>query len=540
MTRYALDDFWKFATHKDNLALGDPENLARGGLGKISLTGCAYIGGSDPDQYITKGMGYSGTCAGVQLFSGMMRPEDAVCLYQASAQHAGLCPAFSSLFTGAGSGNTGSATASGLAGEADGLAYAQRPNMMRTEDILDQSSARAMDGPSEILRGVTPNLAVAACVTICTNAGEGYPFVGLQSHDQCNCGHVYNKRDGMPQLDDSECDMNGDGRPDCGMGFDLTTTNPRACVWRNAVYDISGTIMQNSSPASPVFVGCFADSEGEPHEPPPHYLHRSHMQHTRLRRCEFEYIILQSFADSEGNFGDDITLGGDVYVDTGYGLTFDGAGDYAIIASPAAGNYADEGEFTIGFFFTRSDCFVPGTWETLFAHRGIDQRSDLYLSSRRTANTDLRNTAEIYLGCGGENSVISDLDGTIIRILLADQDGTRVTFDISAEVEQSGVCNYVSCRVVLLCASASLISGENAAWLGGYITASWAHITLSVTHTGVNVYIDGQPIPANFTGFSPLSFENDWAKSDANSAFANGPATLTSKLNIALKLLCCF
>ena len=67
---YALDDFWQFATQRDNLALGDPENLSRGGLGKISLTGCAYIGGSDPDQYITTGMGYSGTCAGVQLLSG--------------------------------------------------------------------------------------------------------------------------------------------------------------------------------------------------------------------------------------------------------------------------------------------------------------------------------------------------------------------------------------------------------------------------------------------------------------------------------------
>ena len=64
----------------------------------------------------------------------------------------------------------------------------------------------------------------------------------------------------------------------------------------------------------------------------------------------------------------------------GYGLTFDGAGDYAILASPSAGNYADQGEFTIAFFFTRSDCFVPGTWETLFAHQGIGQPvNDLYL-----------------------------------------------------------------------------------------------------------------------------------------------------------------
>jgi hypothetical protein len=42
---YAINDRWfGWATHSDNLALGDPENLARGGLGKMSLRGCAYIG----------------------------------------------------------------------------------------------------------------------------------------------------------------------------------------------------------------------------------------------------------------------------------------------------------------------------------------------------------------------------------------------------------------------------------------------------------------------------------------------------------------
>ena len=79
--------------------------------------------------------------------------------------------------------------------------------MMRTEDILDQSSARAMDGPSEVLRGVSPDSAIAACTAVCTSAGGGFLFMGLQNADQCNCGQVYNKRDGLPQLDDSECDV---------------------------------------------------------------------------------------------------------------------------------------------------------------------------------------------------------------------------------------------------------------------------------------------------------------------------------------------
>ena len=458
---YALDDFFSFATHRDNLALGDPENLSRGGLGKISLTGCAFIGGSRPSTYIVKGMGYSGSCAGVQLLSGTMRPEDAQCLYQASAQHAGLCPAFSALFTSAtGAGDT----SSGLAGAENGLAYAQSPDMLTTEGILDQSSARAMGGLSEILRSVSASSATMHCATICSAAG--FLFMGLQSNDQCNCGDVYNKRDGMPQLDDSECDIDGDGAPDCGTGLNATAAgNPRACMWRNAVFDISGAEIDGSNPSSPMYIGCFADSEG--------------------------------------NDGADITLGGDVYADGGYGLTFDGVGDYAILASPSAGNYADMGEFTVAFFFTRADCFVPGVWETLFAHQGIDQPpNDLYLTTRRTADATLRNTAEIYLGCGGQNAGISDLDGNIIRTLLADEDGTRVTFDISTDTEQSG----------------------------GYVTAVWAHIALSVSHNSVAAYIDGQPVPSEMIGFSPASFENDWAKTEVNSAFANGPGALTTPL----------
>ena len=205
----------------------------------MSLRGCAYIGtsrqppphtplpeslphtelisrcgtgGSKPDTWAS-GNGYAGSFAGVQLLGGTLKPEDVQCLYQMSTNHAGLCPAFSSIFTGTGSGGRGGSDAevcanegeictcsgrvrygtsepdrsgntlgrwsewrtvqdsvactsdvfqdpawgtvktcvcqqidpSGLAGAADGLAYAQRPNRMSTEAILSQSSARAMD-----------------------------------------------------------------------------------------------------------------------------------------------------------------------------------------------------------------------------------------------------------------------------------------------------------------------------------------------------------------------------------------------------------
>lgn len=242
-----------------------------------------------------------------------MRDEDAQCLSDMSSLHAGLCPAFRSLFTGIGSGSRGRGTrcagegescactgevqygtndpdrrgdtpvggrwtewtyvggsidcinsnlgdpasgaqkecycrvpdTSGLAGAVSGLAYAQRPNRMTTESIMSGSSARAMDGPVETLASPSTDGSLAACAAICVNAGAtGYPFIGLQGKDQCFCGSVYNKRDGMPQLDDSECDITGDvtvegsGRGiDCGTGLDpraAGATNPAACIWRNA------------------------------------------------------------------------------------------------------------------------------------------------------------------------------------------------------------------------------------------------------------------------------------------------------------------
>ncbi len=544
---YAINNrYFDWATHSDNLALGDPENLARGGLGKMSLSGCAYIGGSKPGTWAS-GNGYAGSFAGVQLLGGTLMPEDVQCLYQMSTNHAGLCPAFSSIFTGTGSGgraagdaetcaNEGETCAcsgrvrfgtsepdrsgntfgrwsewrtvqdsiactnaifgdpafgsvktcvcqqidpSGLAGAADGLAYAQRPNRMTTQAILSQSSARAMDGPAEVLDNPSRDSSLTTCAAICANSGTGYPFLGLQGTSQCFCGSVYNKRDGMPQLDDSQCDFDGRPGPDCGFGQDMRadgSTNPQACVWKNAVYalstqtytDSTGTEQTvNGTPESPIFIGCFADSEGE--------------------------------------YGEDMTLGGNTFVDQGYGLTFDGLGDYAVINSPSAGNYADGGEFTVAFYFTRTQCDVPGSWETLYAHRGIDQPiNDLYLHGDRysTSSVQLHNIIEVYLGCVTWRQE-STIDGKIIRFLLADDAGSKASFDVPASLEQSG----------------------------GYVTDSWVHVALSVSANQITTCIDGREVTPDQVGFSPPTYETDWAQTENNVAYPD-PSHLTRALGV--------
>jgi hypothetical protein len=51
---YATDRYFRWATQPDNLALGNPEDLARGSLGTITLAGCAYIGGGVPGSWASR------------------------------------------------------------------------------------------------------------------------------------------------------------------------------------------------------------------------------------------------------------------------------------------------------------------------------------------------------------------------------------------------------------------------------------------------------------------------------------------------------
>jgi hypothetical protein len=55
---------------------------------------------------------------------------------------------------------------------------------------------------------------------------------------------------------------------------------------------------------------------------------------------------------------------GDAHLDGDFGLTLDGDGDYATITQAPD---ARGGPFTVAFWFTKTQCTVPGWWETIFA-----------------------------------------------------------------------------------------------------------------------------------------------------------------------------
>ena len=77
------------------------------------------------------------------------------------------------------------------------------------------------------------------------------------------------------------------------------------------------------------------------------------------------------YQDSEGAGGSSIQLSGNTHADEDFGLTFDGEDDWAVITSAGAGEYASTGQFSIGFYFTRQDCFSPNEWQALFSHQGL-------------------------------------------------------------------------------------------------------------------------------------------------------------------------
>jgi hypothetical protein len=208
--------------------------------------------------------------------------------------------------------------------------------------------------------------------------------------------------------------------------------------------------------------------------------------------------FLGCYQDSEGTGGSAILLAGNTYADGDFGLTFDGEGDYAVIEASAGGTFAAGGDFTVAFYFTRQDCYTPDRWQALYSHHGIGvypKRGTLHANRERDAV--VRDSVEIYLGCAsasGQESLSTLPTGDIIRFVIGDHAGSKLTFDVSTSAEQTN----------------------------GFITDTWAHLVLSVDGPGgsVNTILDGRPINSNFGTATVRDGTFDWAQSpESNLAY---------------------
>ena len=155
---------------------------------------------------------------------------------------------------------------------------------------------------------------------------------------ECWCDNDYGSRGGG--LENAACDADGDGAADCGQGVD------GACGLMNAVYDT----------ATSEYMGCYPDG-----------------------------------TDPVG-----VTFEGDAYNTAEYGVHLDGRGDYITIDPLGQPNnygtyrtdtYANDGTFSISFWFWKRKCTVPGGFEWLFSHQ--DNNQDIYT---RPANAGGRRT----------------------------------------------------------------------------------------------------------------------------------------------------
>ena len=102
---------------------------------------------------------------------------------------------------------------------------------------------------------------------------------------------------------------------------------------------------------------------------------------------------------------DDVKMGFSAWIDPGYGMTMDGAQDFMAI-SPAP-QYTDDGTFSISFWYTRTQCTVPGSYEALYSQH------QSWVTGAVGSRGSVGASIDLTIGCGSSTDEDS-LDGSTI------------------------------------------------------------------------------------------------------------------------------
>ena len=177
-------------------------------------------------------------------------------------------------------------------------------------------------------------------------------------------------------------------------------------------------------------------------------------------------ILGGSNLESQPRWG--LTLGNEAHTESGYGVTLDGLGDYAMLESDDL-DYARNGEFALAFWFTKAVCRNLGDMEVLYSHHA---NPDAWGGCRHNQNgtcTTCNPGIQVSLGCLSDGTTGftagSTISGDVIRTELTDSRCNTAVFD--TPLNNAG---------------------------GGYVTDAWVHYALSTWGTGAHVYIDGESI----------------------------------------------
>ena len=151
-----------------------------------------------------------------------------------------------------------------------------------------------------------------------------------------------------------------------------------------------------------------------------------------------------------------VELFGDTFMHQDLGLVFDGWQDYA---TARTGNYAGDGTYSVGFWFTRTDCGPASNHtahEFLFSHVGNQTARNLARGVTPGGEMPGNPELELMLACPGSDGVeVSSLGQVdIIRVVMRSDSDTTATFDVAMD-------SYEAAQ-------------------GGLITDMWVALTLTV------------------------------------------------------------
>jgi hypothetical protein len=165
------------------------------------------------------------------------------------------------------------------------------------------------------------------------------------------------------------------------------------------------------------------------------------------------------------------------YADAGgFGLTFDGEGDYATLNHVE--DFTGDGTFSLSFWFTKTPCNDPDTpYQVLYSHMGANfSWGDPRLM--------------VMVGCSHQGTQSTASAGDVIRVLFSDDDGQQGVFD------------------------APMLD----AYGSGFVTSMWVHFVLAMDTDGARVFIDGNDISRDL-GFPENNRWIRWAQTPDNLAW---------------------
>ena len=179
--------------------------------------------------------------------------------------------------------------------------------------------------------------------------------------------------------------------------------------------------------------------------------------------ADLDITFLGDESDSSGNHRG-VRMIGDCQL-TPTGVHFDGDGDYFTVHS---WNYAADATFSISVWMVKEEC-TAGLYEYLYSHQMDDQVGTDQIAENGVANAFVM----FYIGCEGQGSVTSNLDGSIMRFWVQDDHGTQGVFDYP--LHDAGSFDA--------------------------ITEVWTHVAYVVTPGSLKTFDDGRPVNTAELGF---------------------------------------